>query len=172
MKKLFSVLILAMIFVGCSSDDDNNAAVNLEGNWKMTAAHSENAHDMNNDGNASTDVMAQTNCYANETMEFHANNTLTIKNSSYLDIEMELIVGTTNQFHYDITCEMENDVTMGTYTRNGNTVTIIAEGQTVVGNLSGSELTFTIANFLLFEVTNNQGTTYVTEDVTFTFTKQ
>ncbi len=173
MKNLFGLLFLALAFTACSSDDDSsNATVSLEGTWKMTAFNTENAYDLNNDGTASTSVMEETNCYQNETMVFNADGSGTINNTSYADIELTLVAGTTDEYEYNVTCVSENDSTPFVYVQNGNEITLTLAGFTETATLSGNTLTYVIEEGFFVEVDNNGTTVTVAEDITFVFTKQ
>ncbi|NCT16707.1 MAG: hypothetical protein COZ75_10180 [Flavobacteriaceae bacterium CG_4_8_14_3_um_filter_34_10] len=171
MKKVFSLLMVAMIFAACSSDDDN-ANVSLEGTWKMTAFKSENAYDVNGNGTISNDIMQQTNCYQNETVVFNANNTVAFVSTSYADIELVLVAGSTTDYEYNITCVNENDTTAGTWSQTNNTVIITDAFGVYTATQTGSTLTFVIPNGFPIEVTQGSGTATITEDLTITYEKQ
>jgi hypothetical protein len=174
MKKLFGLLFIAIAFTACSSDDDNSSdTTSLEGTWKMTAFNTENAYDLNNDGMASTSVMDETNCYQNETLVFNADGaTGTAVNSSYAEIELTLVAGTTDEYEYTVTCVSEDDSTPFAYIQNGNNVTLTVAGSNQAATLSGNTLTYVIQEGFFVEVENNGTTATVTEDITFVFTKQ
>ncbi|MEM0517765.1 MULTISPECIES: lipocalin family protein [Aequorivita] len=173
MKKLFGLLFLALAFTACSSDDDSSSnEASIEGTWKMTAFNTENAYDLNNDGTASTSVMDETNCYQNETIVFNADGTGTAFNTSYADIELTLVAGTTDEYEYTVTCVSEDDSTPFLYTQNGNTITLTMGGFNQDVTLSGNTLTYVFEEGFYVEVDNNGTTTTVTEDITFVFTKQ
>lgn len=172
MKKLFGLLLIAIVFTACSKDDDNNNASSIEGTWKMTAFETETAYDLNNDGTASKSVMDETNCYQNETLEFNADGTGTAYNTSRANIELTLVVGTTDEYEYTVTCVSENDTTPFLYTKNGNDIVLSLAGSTQSATLSGNTLTYVFQDGFFVDVDNNGTTTTITEDITFVFTKQ
>src|SRR5690606_8985173 len=95
---------------------------------KMTAFNTENAYDLNGDGTISSDVMGQTNCYQNETIVFNSNNTGAEMSTSRLDINLELVAGSANEYEYNVECVSENSTKAFTWTNNGNTVIITQLG--------------------------------------------
>lgn len=139
----------------------------------MTTFNTENAYDLNNDGTASKSVMDETNCYQNETLVFNADGaTGTAVNTSYAEIELTLVAGTTDEYEYTVTCVSEDDSTPFAYIQNGNDVTLIVAGENQTATLSGNTLTYVFQDGFFVEVDNNGTTTTVTEDITFVFTKQ
>ena len=173
MKKLFGLLFIAIALTACSKDDDNNnTSVSIEGNWKLTAFETENAYDLNNDGIPSKSVMDETNCYQNEIVNFKADGTGSAISSSYADIELTLVIGTTDEYEYVINCIPEIDVTSFTYTQNGTNVTMTVEGETVIATLSGNTFTYVIQDGFFIDVDDEGNTITLTEDLTFVYTKQ
>ncbi|MAP81845.1 MAG: hypothetical protein CL526_12245 [Aequorivita sp.] len=173
MKKLFGLLVLAITLTACSSDDDGGSnTTSIEGTWKMTAFNTETAHDLNNDGTASTSVMDETNCYQNEIIVFNANGTGAATSNSYADIELTLVTGTTDEYEYTVTCVSETETTPFTYTQNGNEITLSMAGFSQTATLSGNTLTYVFEEGFFVEVDDNGNTVTVTEDITFVFTKQ
>lgn len=174
MKNLFVLLIVAAAFTSCSKDDDNsNNSTSVEGNWKLTAFETENAYDLNNDGTASKSVMDETNCHQNETLSFDVNGTGEAISTSYADIQLTLVVGTTDEYEYTIECISETEVTPFAYTKDGNDLDLVIGGfGTASATISGNTLTYVIQDGFFIEVDNNGTTTTVTEDITFVYTKQ
>jgi len=171
MKKLLSLVLIAAIFVSCSSDDDD-AGVAVEGTWKMTAFNTQNAYDLNGDGIISNDVMGQTGCLQNETIIFNANNTGADMSTSRIDIELELVVGTTDEYEYSFECLNIAETTAFTWTQNGNTIVITQAGFSFSGTLSGNEITFLIPEGFPVPVVEGEGTATVNEDLTIVYQKQ
>jgi hypothetical protein len=171
MKKLVTLILVAAIFASCSSDDDSGK-VAIEGTWKMTAFNTENAYDLNGDGTISSDVMGQTNCYQNETIIFNSNNTGAEVSTSYLDIDLELVAGSTTEYEYNVACVSENTTTAFTWAKSGATVTVTQAGYVFTGTLNGDEITFTAPNSFTIEVEQGSGTAFITQDVTIVYKKQ
>lgn len=174
MKRLMGFLFIATLLASCSSDDDNgNNGTSLEGNWKLTAFETENAYDLNNDGTASKSVMDETNCYQNETMNFDADGTGEVTFTSYADIQLTLVAGTTNEYEYTVECISETEVTPFVYEKDGNEVNLIISGAgNVTATLSGNTLTYVFQDGFFVDVDDNGTTITITEDITFVYTKQ
>ncbi|HPF10388.1 MAG TPA: lipocalin family protein [Flavobacteriaceae bacterium] len=173
MKKLILIVLAVTLVLGCSKDDDNKSSgTTLEGTWKLTSFTVETAYDLNEDGTATNDVMAETNCYQNETIEFESNNSGTLVSRSYADISLDLVIGTTNDYEYTVTCVQQNDETAFTWSKSGNSVTITVSGVPFTATLSGNTLTLVIPQGYTVEVEQGNGTAFVTEDITYVFTKQ
>ncbi|RMA66297.1 beta-barrel fold lipoprotein [Ulvibacter antarcticus] len=174
MKNLFIVLLITLVFVGCNKDDDNNDNnSSVEGTWKLTAFNTENAYDFNGDGTASTNVMDETACYQNETVEFTSNSSGTATNRSYADITLDLITGSTTEYEYSVNCVPEVDIETFTWAQNGNNVVITSFDGPSTATLNGSELTFVIQSGFFVDVEDGSGgTTSITEDITIVYTKQ
>lgn len=172
MKKIFSLLMIALVFVGCSSDDDGDDNVALQGDWKLTAFRSEQAYDLNNDGTMSNDIMAETNCYQNEKVTFNSNGTGAVFSTSYADIELILEVGTTNSYVYDVTCVQESTTTALNWTQNGNSVAITMEGVSFSGVQDGNKITFTVPEGFHIQVEDGDDIVWISETLTMIYTKQ
>lgn len=174
MKKFFGILFIAFAFTACSSDDDaNNVTPSVAGTWKMTAFNMENAYDLNGDGNASINLMDETGCYQNELMVFNADSSGRITSNSYADINLDLVMGTTDEYEYSIECEFDTEVTPFTYIYTDNQVKIIVDDMEVNATISGNTLTYVIPSGMFFEVEDPvSGTVTIVEDVTFIYTKQ
>lgn len=171
MKKLLTLILVAAIFVSCSSDDDDGG-VAIEGTWKMTAFKTQNAYDLNGDGIISNDIMGQTNCYQNETLVFNANATGADVSTSRLDIELELVAGTTDEYEYTVECISENNTTAFNWTQNGTAVLVNQGVVTLSGIQNENEITFSLPNGYPIPVEQGGGTTIITEDLTIVYQKQ
>jgi hypothetical protein len=171
MKKLLTLILVAAIFVSCSSDDDNGK-VAVEGTWKMTSFKSQNAYDINGNGTISNDIMGQTNCFQNETIIFNSNNTGAEVSRSYLDIDLELVAGSTTEYEYNVQCISENTTTAFNWIKSGNTVTVTQAGSVFAGTQNGNEITFTLPNAFVIEVQQGNGTAFITQNVTVIYKKQ
>jgi hypothetical protein len=119
MKKLFLLSALSLFLVACSSDDDAVAVDPLVGTWRMTAFEVENPYDFNEDGTASRNLITETNCYQNETIQINADGTAVAISNSFLFVIGELVPGTTDQYTYTLNCEMESDIVPLNWTANG-----------------------------------------------------
>jgi len=171
MKKLLTLIFVAAIFVSCSSDDDNGR-VAVEGTWKMTSFKSQNAYDLNGNGTISNDIMGQTNCFQNETIIFNSNNTGAEVSRSYLDIDLELVAGSTTEYEYNVQCVSENTTTAFTWIKSGNAVTVTQAGSVFAGTQNGNEITFSLPNAFVIEIQQGNGTAFITQDVTVIYKKQ
>lgn len=171
MKKLVTLILVAAFFVSCSSDDDDNQ-VAIEGTWKMTAFKTQNAYDLNGDGIISNDIMGQTNCYQNETLVFNANGTGADFSTSYPDITLELVAGTTDEYEYSVECIEESTTTAFTWTQNGDSVIVTQGDSTLTGTQVGNEITFSLPNGYQIPVEQGDGTAIITEDLTIVYEKQ
>ena len=147
-------------------------ATSIEGTWKLTAWNAANAVDINNDGTASINLLDELNCYDNETIVFNSDNTAISMSTTYAEIELFIVVGTTNQYTFTSTCVPEIENTNLTWVQSGNLVTTtdVVSGGTINFTLNGNQLSFLIPNG--FDVSNGSGTATVTEDLTFVYTKQ
>ncbi|QNJ97758.1 lipocalin/fatty acid-binding family protein [Constantimarinum furrinae] len=176
MKRILLLLIVAVAVTACSKNDDdsgNNGSVSVEGNWKLTSFTTENEYDLNGDETASNDVMAETECYQNETIVFNGNASGTANSTSYADITLELVAGTTNEYEYSVTCVEEDDATQFAWVQTGDTVTLTFAGFSYIGTKVDDQITIVLEEGLAFEVEDgNGGTVLVTEDITFVYTKQ
>jgi uncharacterized lipoprotein YehR (DUF1307 family) len=176
MKKILLLLVVAVAVTACSKNDDdsgNNGSVSVEGNWKLTSFTTENEYDLNEDGTASNNVMTETGCYLNETIAFNGDATGTAQSTSYAEITLDLVAGTTNEYEYSIACVQENETTAFAWTQNGDTVVLTFAGFTYTGAKSDDTITIVLENGLAFEVEDdNGGTVMITEDITFVYTKQ
>lgn len=170
MKKVFSLVLFVVLFTSCSSDDDNGVAI--EGTWKMTAFKSQNAYDLNGDGVISNDIMGQTNCYQNETLVFNSNGTGASFSTSFAEIELVLVSGTTDQYEYSVECVIENFTSAFTWTQDGDNISITEFGQTDTGVQNDDKLTFVINNGFSIDVAQGSGVVTIDEDLTLEFLKQ
>jgi len=170
MKKVFSLVLFAVLFASCSSDDDNSVAI--EGTWKMTAFKSQNAYDLNGDGIISNDIMGETNCYQNETLVFNSNGTGANLSTSYAEISLELVPGTTDEYQYSVACINENFTTAFTWSQDGDVVTVTESGVTASAVQDGTKLTLVIPNGFPIEVEQDGVIVELNENLTIEYTKQ
>ena len=172
MKKLLLFPVLSLFLFACSSDDDAAPIDPLVGTWRMTAYEVENSYDFNGDGTASRNLIAETNCYQNETIQINAGGAAIATSNSYLSVVAELVVGTTDQYTYTSNCEMETDITPLNWTLNGSTLSFQEDdGYIVTGTLdSNNQFTFIIPEG--FEIYTAGFNAVTEEDVRIIYTKQ
>src|SRR5690606_17283822 len=116
------------------------------------------------DGTSSTDLMAETACYANELMSFSANQTGVVDSNSYAEI-------TITPEGFSSECITEADPSPFTWVQNQNMVAITSDGTTFNATITGNTLTFTIINgFYSYE--EGEDGEEIEKNLTFTFTKQ
>ena len=131
MKRLMSVLFIAILFASCSSDDDSSSSENrLEGSWTLTQANLGAPVDFNNDGTADPNFIVEVPCFEGD-ITFEANGNFT-QNFSEVDIQQvngETVVVCTGTL-----------TNSGTYELNGNQLT------TTVNTATGPEVTTTTIN--------------------------
>ncbi len=152
-----------------NTNNSNNVA--LEGTWLLTAWNSDNPVDINNDGTASTNLLAEFNCYNNETLVFTSNGMGSANSTSYADFSFEIEVGTTDSYIYSVDCIQETEISPFTWIQSGNNVAIsVTGGGTTNWTLTNNQLSILIPEgFMAF---SEDFTTTVTEDLTFVYTKQ
>lgn len=143
----------------------------LEGTWLLTAWIGTEAIDLNNDGVENINFLEEMDCYTNETILFNTDNTAVATSTSFATFEFIIEVGTTNSFEYSITCEEELDITNGTWSQNGNIVTITDNFGTTDFTLNGNQLSiFVPEGFFAFN--SDDFTVTTSQDLTFVYTKQ
>ena len=113
MKRIMSVLFIAVLFAACSSDDDNNSKPSIVGSWTLVELNATIPMDFNNDGTADRNIMNEIPCY-----EGHASFTA---NGNYLltlsNVNAEIVDG-----RWNIDCD-GSSVNSGTYVLNGDQLT-------------------------------------------------
>lgn len=70
MKKLLLILLMVSFFWSCGNDDDRKETeANIVASWKLVDWYDTEPRDINNDGNASTDLYSQWNgCFKQSTL--------------------------------------------------------------------------------------------------------
>ncbi|WP_181248526.1 lipocalin family protein [Flavobacterium magnum] len=116
--KNFKLYLLAaagcLAMTSCSSDDDednNSGNASLVGTYELTSAVTPLAQDFDGDGDASTNLVTEGACYNDSWIAFHADGTYD-ESYSY---------STISNGGVGLTCQ--TDVSSGTYTLSGSTVT-------------------------------------------------
>jgi hypothetical protein len=173
MKNLFRFAILSLFLIvsSCVSNNDEEVTTGLEGLWRLISVTTENPFDFNNDGIANTDLLIETPCYPNETIEFNAGGTGVVTSRSYAEITANF-VGNTDEIVYLVEC-FEDLVTDNiTWEQNGSSVNITIGTLTIVATQNGDQLIFVVPSGFEFEGAENGGITTLLETVTFTYQKQ
>lgn len=142
MKKFHSYLLAAagcVAFSSCSSDDDggNNVSADLTGTYELTSATTGQAQDYDNDGDSSTNLVLEGNCYNDSWISFHSDGTY----------EEGMSRTTTSNAGTQIDCD--TSITSGTWTQNGDQVTTTSSANvtaTYSFNSSSHTLTRTESN--------------------------
>ncbi|WP_299228742.1 lipocalin family protein [uncultured Psychroserpens sp.] len=151
---------------------NNQSDEDIVGTWLATSWISEEPVDINNDGVESTDLLAEFECYNNETIVFNANNTGVIMSTSYADVLFEIEVGSSDTYIYSVDCILEDENTSFTWSQNGSQITIVDELDIEsVWTLEGNQIsTFIPQGFIAFNIDDASVTT--SQDLTFIYTKQ
>ncbi|MFK7750151.1 MAG: hypothetical protein AB8B65_17295 [Kordia sp.] len=173
MRKILLLSAFSLFLVACSSDDDAPAPADpIVGTWKMTSYEVENSYDFNNDGTANRDLLIETNCYQNETIQINEGGAAIVLSNSFLTVVAELVVGTTDEFTYTLNCENEAEITTTNWTLNGTSLSFQEEdGFTIIATYNGSnQFSFTVPEG--FEIFSGGFNAVAEEDVTITYTKQ
>lgn len=180
MKKITALLSFLILLTAFTCEDeplegdfviDDGTSENIVGTWKLTSWIGEEPIDLNNDGTESIDFLDEMNCYNNETLVFNEDNTVVNTSTSFADIEFIIEVGTTNSVEWTVTCIEETEITNGTWTQNGNIVSIIDNFGEIEWTLNGNQLsTFVPSGFIAFNSEDIEVTTI--QDLTFIYTKQ
>lgn len=138
MKKLQSTLFAlagCLAFVSCSDDDNgggNNVSADLTGTYELTAAVASEARDYDNDGDASTNLALEGNCYNDSWISFHSDGTY----------EEGFSHSTAANGGTEIECE--TSITSGTWTQDGSEVTTTSSSNvTATYNFNSSAHTLT-----------------------------
>lgn len=177
MKKIIALAAVALMGISCSDDDSsetNGGSTSIEGTWELTAFTLNEEADLDNDGTASTDMMAESGCYSNSNLMFSSNNVATI-NIEELEIDLDLVVGTEDSYEYSIDC-IGATPEVAAYTVAGNTVNITVtdgeDSESIPLVKSNNTLTLTIPEFVDVPVEENGNISYSFVGATLVFTKQ
>jgi len=173
MKNLI-ILIIAITISSCSVDDNSKTKVSgLEGTYRLTSYTVENPYDLNADGTATTNIIAETNCFNNNLFIFDVDNRGESQNATKLDIDLE--PNSNNQYEYSLNCIDTPDNTAFFYNIEDKIVRVTSSGNTIDGTLSDddSTITFNIANGLTLPVEDgNGGVTETMQDIVLVYTLQ
>lgn len=179
--KIYSLTVFTALslFTSCSKDDDSSdsdveVSFTIDGTWKLTSFNTTTPLDLNGDGVSEVNIIAEANCYTNETVVFNADNTGVIKSTSYADIEAVLETGPTDSYTYNSECIDEVENINFTWTKNSDTLTIVDEDSSSYSLYlnSNNELTITFEDAFSVEDPDNEVTVVSDEDFTMIYTKQ
>lgn len=146
MKKIIALAAVAILSFSCN-DDDGTALTDesFDGTWTLTSFELNEAIDLNDDGTASTDIIAESSCFNNSTITFDS-ETNAILNFEELDIDIQVVNGTDNEFEYSVQ-SLGATSEIATYTVDGNTATVTfdyGEGITETLDFTLSDNTLTV----------------------------
>lgn len=133
MKKLQSILWATagcLALVSCSDDDNggsNNVSAELTGTYELTSAVAPQAQDYDNDGDSSTNLVLEGNCFNDSWISFHADGTYeegfsyskAVAGGSKIECETKVSTGTWARSGNEVTTTSSANVTT-TYTFNSN----------------------------------------------------
>lgn len=174
MKKLLLLAGVATCFTACTNDEELfggfEEPFSAVGYWKLTSMTVETPVDINEDGTASTDFMAESGCYQNELMQLLPNNTGVIVSNSYLNISVEGSFPDEVTFTTECVNEIE-ETPITNYTINAETITITdGDGTVIAGTLVGNTMTFIIPDGQIYM--DAEMNVVLQEDLTMVYTKQ
>lgn len=151
MKRLTLLMFAAagcLAVTSCASDDDsgnNNVNSDLTGTYDLTAATAPTSQDYDGDGDSNTNLVLEGACYNESWISFHNDGTY----------DQGFTSSTTGQGGFSLDCNTE--VSSGTYTQNGNTITT----NRTSGSASGSATaTFTFNSSSHTLTKNESNATY------------
>lgn len=136
----------------------------IVGVWKLTSLEIGEPFDFNGDGSASTDLMAETDCYQDEFINFNADFTGLGISNSYAEVNIEDEV-------FSVECIEESDETSFVWLQEQNTIAMNLGDDTITATLNGNKLTYMIPEG--FMVTNPEGDEVeILQNITFIYTKE
>jgi hypothetical protein len=174
MKKLVLLAGIAMSLTACTNDEELfggfEPPFSAAGSWKLTAMTVETPVDINNDGTASTDFLAETGCYQNELIQLLPNNTGKFISNSYSQLTVEGTFPDDVTFTQECIVELE-ETNITNYTILEQTISITdAEGSVFAGTLVGNTMTFIIPEGQIYF--DGELNIVLQEDLTMVYTKQ
>ncbi len=138
-RLLISLILLCVLIISCSSDDDaGDVATPIFGTYNLIAYNTNPATDINNDDNASENQALETDCHNSSFLTLNEDNTFSGR-LTFLELQLDNN-GLETQ---NIDCFFED--IEGTYTRDGNTLTFTYEfdagNTTLIALLSDGRIT-------------------------------
>ena len=164
-----------LLFSSCIVNDTfaDDPLISLEGTWRLTSFGIGNGYDLDGDGVASSNLLDETECYNNETLEFRDDNSGESVSTSYADIEVTFVAGSTTEVAYAVSCINEMLREEFTWSRNGNNITINVGGSSFNASTNiNNKLSFVIPQGFSIEVPENGVLVTFTSNVTMVYTKQ
>ncbi|HEX8564000.1 MAG TPA: lipocalin family protein [Flavobacterium sp.] len=167
--KLLPFVAFAALLFSCSDDDDSNTVSNPEGLYRMTAFNiSEEPSDLDGDGDASTNIMNETHCFDNSTVQINEDHTFTA-NSEGLEIQIDS-EGNPSEF----ACYDDGAIS-GTWSLSGNEITFTflsdGSGDTFTYDIDADSLSYFIPDGTAFGTVGGNPA-YITSDIEIVYTKQ
>ncbi len=136
MKRLMSVLFIAILFASCSSDDDNDSSeTTIVGAWTLTEANLAIPQDFNNDGTAERNFIDEVPCFEGD-LTFNADGTFIqhFSDAGPQEVNGEIVWVCDGTVTNTGTYELNGDqltTTTGTTTPEVTTTTIHLDGNTL-----------------------------------------
>ncbi|WP_299765996.1 hypothetical protein [uncultured Dokdonia sp.] len=153
--------------------DDDDDGVNIVGRtYLLTTFTTTSELDFNGDGIATTDLLAETGCFQNETIFFNDETNATAMSTSFLNIVVEEDSNGNLVQLSECIDQVENTETG--YVRDGNTLNFDDFGEEIPGIISGNQIIFSFTDAFLGEFINDtgDGTVEVSEDLVIIYTAQ
>ena len=108
--KFFLLAMAGCCALACDSDDDSNNNSDVAGTYNLTAFNAPMSVDFDGNGTSSSNIMNESNCYANSKLVLNSDGSYTLTDNSVN------ISGTTSN--------CGSQTTTGTWSRSGNTFTM------------------------------------------------
>jgi hypothetical protein len=140
----FTAQVLAMLtgnltLTFTKTDNGNNTNAEAVGNYDLTAFIVPIAQNLNGDANSSTNLVTESSCYGESNLTLNSNGTF--------DQTYTYSVLSTG----GLTLECQTQVTSGTWTRNGNTITTTTTGSAAIS----TQYTFNSTTHTLSQTVQN-----------------
>lgn len=174
MKKVMLILGASLLLTNCTNDEELfggfEPPFSVAGVWKLTAMTVETPVDINGDGTASTDFLAESNCYQNELIQLMPNATGNIISNSYLELSVAGTFPDEVTFTKECIVELE-ETAITNYLMTENIITITdAEGSILGGTVEGNTMTFVLPEGQIYM--DEELNIVLQEDLTMVYTKQ
>ncbi|MEZ4793000.1 MAG: hypothetical protein R2783_05945 [Gelidibacter sp.] len=137
MKNVISILfilIFGFLSLSCSKDGGDDPSV--VGEWELATWTINVPIDLNDDGITSTNLLDEATCDNSERLIFDVNGTVSSNATYNPHVTISLVDGTTDGYVFNVDCDTEGSIGIaGTYTQNGNLVTLFDSTASIDGNL-------------------------------------